>query len=92
MRFAALTLHRSIKSIFRTSEYAVKTHVWIAVSICVVVSIVRKRPALNVSLYETLPVLSLTISETMPLHQLRRFDPLVEISSNSCRRSGSCEI
>ena len=59
-----------IKSFFGTSENAVKTQVWIAVSVYVLVAIVRKRLALEASLYETLQILSLTMFERMPLDQL----------------------
>ena len=59
-----------IKSFFGTSENAVKTQVWIAVSVYVLVAIVRKRLAVDASLYETLQILSLTMFEATPLNQL----------------------
>lgn len=49
--------------------------VWIAVTIYVLVAIVRKRLSLDASLYETLQILSLTTFETTPLDQLLRLDP-----------------
>jgi len=67
--------HLRIKSFFGTSENAVKTQVWIAVSVYVLVAIVKKRLALDASLYEILQILSLTMFETTPLHQLLRLDP-----------------
>lgn len=74
--------HLRIKSFFGTSENAVKTQVWIAVSVYVLVAIVRKRLDLDASLYETLQILSLTMFETTPLHQLLKLDSPNAISSN----------
>jgi Domain of unknown function (DUF4372)/Transposase DDE domain len=68
--FKWIKQHLRIKSFFGTSENAVKTQVWIAVSVYVLVAIVRKRLKLDASLYETLQILSLTMFETTPLHQL----------------------
>ena len=71
--------HLRIKTFFGTSENAVKSQVWIAVSVYVLVAIVRKRLRLDASLYETLQILSLTMFETTPLHQLLTLDPLSAI-------------
>jgi hypothetical protein len=68
--------HLRIKTFFGNSENAVKSQVWIAVSVYVLVAIVRKRLQLDASLYETLQILSLTMFETTPLHQLLTLDPL----------------
>ena len=46
------------------------TQIWIAVSVYVLVAIVKKRLALSASLYEILQLLSLTMFERIPLHQL----------------------
>ena len=73
--FKWIKQHLRIKSFFGTSENAVKTQVWIAVSVYVLVAIVQKRLALDASLYETLQILSLTMFETTPLHQLLTLDP-----------------
>ena len=59
-----------IKAFFGTSENAVKTQIWIAVSVYVLVAIVRKRLSLSASLYEILQILSLTLFERMPMDQL----------------------
>ena len=58
-----------IKQFFGASENAVKTQIWIAVSVYVQVAIVRKKLNLDVSLYTLLQVLSLTLFEKMPLQQ-----------------------
>ena len=73
--FKWIKQHLRIKSFFGTSENAVKTQVWIAVSVYVLVAIVRKRLRLDASLYETLQILSLTMFVTTPLDQLLRLSP-----------------
>ncbi len=55
---------------FGTSENAVKTQIWIAISVYVLVAIVKKRLNLPRSLYEILQILSLTLFEKTPLDQL----------------------
>jgi hypothetical protein len=80
--FKWIKQHLRIKSFFGTSENAVKTQVWIAVSVYVLVAIVRKRLGLDASLYETLQILSLTMFETTPLHQLLKLDSPSAISPN----------
>jgi len=81
--FKWIKQHLRIKSFFGTSENAVKTQVWIAVSVYVLVAIVRKRLKLEASLYETLQILSLTMFETTPLHQLLRFEPVAPTATVS---------
>jgi hypothetical protein len=78
--FKWIKQHLRIKSFFGTSQNAVKTQVWIAVSVYVLVAIVRKRLKLDASLYETLQILSLTMFETTPLDQLLTFAPLEQIA------------
>ena len=68
--FKWIKQHLRIKSFFGTSENAVKTQVWIAVSVYVLVAIIKKRHNINASLYSILQILSLTIFETMTLDQL----------------------
>jgi hypothetical protein len=84
--FKWIKQHLRIKAFFGTAENAVKTQVWIAVSVYVLVAIVRKRPSLDASLYETLPILSLTMFETTPLHQLLTLSPPSAISSTSANQ------
>jgi|ERR1035437_5063380 hypothetical protein len=52
---------------YGTSENAVKTQIWIAVSLYVLVAIVRKRLGLDASLYQVLQILSLTLFEKAPI-------------------------
>jgi hypothetical protein len=61
--------HLRIKAFFGTSENAVKTQIWIAVSIYVLVAIVRKRLLLEMSLYQILQILSVTLFEKTPILQ-----------------------
>ena len=68
--FKWIKQHLRIKAFFGTSENAVKTQIWIAVSVYVLVAIVKKRLKLPLTLYETLQILSLTLFEQTPLDQL----------------------
>src|ERR1035438_5325383 len=61
--FKWIKQHLRIKAFYGTSENAVKTQIWIAVSIYVLVAIVRKRLDLPSSLYQILQILSLTLFE-----------------------------
>ena len=65
--FKWIKQHLRIKAFFGTSENAVKTQIWIAVSIYVLVAIVRKRLLLGASLYQILQILSLTLFEKTPI-------------------------
>ena len=83
--FKWIKQHLRIKSFFGTSENAVKTQIWIAVSVYVLVAIVKKRLNLSASLYEILQILSLTMFERIPLHQLLNkivADDIQSLSSN----------
>jgi len=65
--FKWIKQHLRIKRFYATSENAVKTQIWIAISVYVLVAIVRKRLGLEVSLYTLLQVLSVTVFEKMPI-------------------------
>src|SRR3974390_2049701 len=67
--FKWIKQHLRIKAFYGTSENTVKTQIWIAVSIYVLVAIVRKRLGLEVSLYQILQILSLTLFEKTPILQ-----------------------
>jgi len=67
--FKWIKQHLRIKRFLGTSENAVKTQIWIAVSVYVLVAIVKKRLNLDASLYSLLQILSVTLFEKMPLHQ-----------------------
>ena len=67
--FRWIKQHLRIKSFFGTSPNAVKTQIWIAVSIYLLVAIVRKRLELRASLYQILQILSVTLFEKVPILQ-----------------------
>jgi DDE family transposase len=65
--FKWIKQHLRIKRFYGTSENAVKTQIWIAVSVYVLIAIVKRRLHLEASLYTLLQVLSVTIFEKMPI-------------------------
>jgi hypothetical protein len=67
--FKWIKQHLRIKAFFGTSENAVKIQIWIAVSVYVLVAIVRKRLELETSLYQILQVLSISLFEKTPILQ-----------------------
>jgi len=67
--FKWIKQHLRIKRFFGTSENAVKSQIWIAVSVYVLVAIVKKRMDSEASLYTLLQIFSLTLFEKMPLEQ-----------------------
>ena len=74
--FKWIKQHLRIKEFYGYSENAVKTQIWIAVSVYVLVAIVKKRLGLEASLHEILQVLSVTLFEQVPVLQaLREIEP-----------------
>src|SRR5713101_1447162 len=67
--FKWIKQHLRIKAFYGISENAVKTQIWIAVSVYVLVAIVRKRLGLEASLYQILQILSVTLFEKTPILQ-----------------------
>jgi transposase len=67
--FKWIKQHLRIKKFYGTSDNAVKTQIWIAVSVYILVAIVKKRLALEASLYTLLQVFSVTLFEKMPMAQ-----------------------
>ena len=67
--FKWIKQHLRIKSFYGTTENAVKTQIWIAVSVYVLVAIVRKQLGLEASLYQILQILSVTLFEKVPILQ-----------------------
>jgi len=68
--FKWIKQHLRIKSFYGTSENAVKTQIWIAISIYVLVAIVKKELKLDHSLNEILQILSITLFEKVPMYQV----------------------
>jgi len=68
--FKWIKQHLRIKAFYGTSENAVKTQIWIAISVYVLVAIVKKKLKVNVSLYTMLQILSVSLFEKTPILQL----------------------
>src|SRR6266436_6550659 len=67
--FKWIKQHLRIKRFYGTSENAVRTQIWIAISVYVLVAIIKKQLKLRVSLHTMLQILSLTLFEKLPLQQ-----------------------
>ncbi len=68
--FKWIKQHLRIKRFFGSSENAVKSQIWIAISVYVLVAIIKKRLKLKADLYTILQILSLTLFEKIPIDQL----------------------
>lgn len=68
--FKWIKQHLRIKAFYGTSENAVKTQIWIAVSVYVLVAIIKKRLKIDQSLYTILQILSITLFEKIQLYQV----------------------
>jgi transposase len=68
--FKWIKQHLRIKSFYGTSENAVKTQIWIAVSTYVLVAIMKKRMKIDLTLYTILQILSISLFEKMPIYQV----------------------
>ncbi len=81
--FKWIKQHLRIKAFYGTTENAVKTQIWIAISVYVLVAIMKKRMKINLSLYTILQILSITLFEKKPLIQvLTASDYKKQITSN----------
>jgi hypothetical protein len=67
--FKWIKQHLRIKAFYGTSENAVKTQIWIAISVYVLVAIIKKRLKIDLSLYTILQIFSITLFEKMPILQ-----------------------
>lgn len=67
--FKWIKQHLRIKVFYGTSENAVKTQIWVAISVYVLVAIIKKRLNLDSSLYTILQILSVTLFEKTPILQ-----------------------
>ena len=81
--FKWIKQHLRIKSFYGTSENAVKTQIWIAISTYVLVAIMKKRLRMDLSLYTILQILSISLFEKMPILQALTADDYTStITSN----------
>jgi hypothetical protein len=82
--FKWIKQHLRIKAFYGTSENAVKTQIWTAIAVYVLVAIVKKRLALDASLYQILQVLSITLFEKTPIfHAFQSLDSISELDLNA---------
>jgi len=82
--FRWIKQHLRIKAFYGISENAVKTQIWIAVSVYVLVAIVRKRLGVEVSLYQLLQIFSMTLFEKTPiLRALQQIDSHDDLPHNA---------
>ena len=78
--------HLRIKSFYGTSENAVKTQIWIAVSVYLLVAIIKKRLNLEMSLYTFMQILSVTTFEKIPILQVLREFSDTEQQEDTCKQ------
>jgi hypothetical protein len=84
--FKWLKQHLHIKAFFGTSDNAVKTQIWIAVSIYVLIAIIKKELLLRQSLAEILQILSITLFEKVPLQQALTEIPVQNKINQNCNQ------
>jgi len=84
--FKWIKQHLRIKAFYGTSMNAVKTQVWIAISVYVLVAILKKELRLERSLYEILQILSLTLFERVPLSQVVTAFPEQDLLDDPCNQ------
>ena len=81
--FKWIKQHLRIKAFYGTTENAVKTQIWIAITVYVLVAIVKKRLNIEASLYTILQILSLTLFEKTPINQLlKEMEPAMPLSQS----------
>jgi hypothetical protein len=85
--FKWIKQHLRIKAFYGTSENAVKTQIWIAISVYVLVAIIKKQLKLDLSLYTILQIFSITLFEKMPILQA-----LTEIDYKNKITSGHIQL
>jgi hypothetical protein len=84
--FKWIKQHLRIKKFYGTSENAVRSQIWIAVSVYVLVAIIKKRLNLDASLYTLLQILSVTLFEKMPLQQALTASHHKSINERPCNQ------
>lgn len=85
--FKWIKQHLRIKKFFGTSENAVKTQIWVAISTYVLVAIMKKRMKIDLSLYTILQILSISLFEKKPIYQV-----LTESSYKNKMTSGPIQL
>jgi hypothetical protein len=85
--FKWIKQHLRIKAFYGTSENAVKTQIWIAVSVYVLVAILKKELRLDLSLYKILQILSVSLFEKLPILEV-----LTESNSENCNPASDIQL
>ena len=84
--FKWIKQHLKIKRFYGTSENAVKTQIWIAVSVYVLVAIIKKQLKIDITLYTFLQILSVTLFEKVHILQLVTNSRKLIIDTESCNQ------
>jgi IS4 transposase len=84
--FRWIKLHLGVKALLGTSDNAVKTQIWIRISVYVLVAIVRKRLNPEASLYQLLQVLSVALFEKTPILRALQIDNFQRDLDDSCNQ------
>jgi IS4 transposase len=84
--FKWIKQHLRIKSFFGTSFNAVRTQVWIAISVYVLVAIAKKKLGIDRNLSEILQILSISLFEKMPIQQALAGDPEIFPNNELCNQ------
>ncbi len=84
--FKWIKQHLRIKKFFGTSENAVKTQIWVAISVYVLVAIIKKRMNLKMELYTILQILSVSTFEKIELSRLLNNEDYKELTNDSCNQ------
>ena len=84
--FKWIKQHLRIKAFYGTSKNAVKTQIWIAISVYVLVAIIKKRLNLDLSLYTILQILSVTMFEQVPIIQVLTDFDYKSLEGDSCKQ------
>ena len=84
--FKWIKQHLKIKSFYGTSINAVKTQIWVAISMYVTIAIIKKSLKIELSLYAILQILSISIFEKVPILQLVTEDEYKDTDSHLCNQ------
>ena len=84
--FKWIKQHLRIKSFYGTSKNAVKTQIWIAISIYVLVAIVKKELKIDLSLYTILQILSVSLFEKIPILQALMYTDFKKLDVEYCKQ------
>jgi len=90
--FKWIKQHLKIKAFFGTSANAVKTQIWIAICIYVMVAIIRKMEKIELNLYTILQIFSVSLFEKVPIYQLLTNDSLQTFDCDSCKQLNLFEL